>query len=352
VSGTPTVKLDGDYQLVGGMTTGNKYIEYRTYFDQRKSVPSPIAIELACSYDSTSRSAHLDIKLRNETGTAVDGQLQVALCENHIYNVWGNLDSVQHVTRTMLPSAAGEAVSVPANDSITRTRDFTVDAAWVARDCEIVVFVQNTSSRTIVQGAHIGVYQVPQLEFRRYAKAYPEPGGDADLTVFLRNIGTGSSASVCGVLSTTDPHVTVTTPNADFGSIAIAQDVGSATPFAIHVDAGCPDNHLATMDLAITGAGGYTAAASSTARGYADDMENGENGWTHSGLSDNWHQTPNRSKSPANSWYCGTEGTYQYTNQNDAKLMTPFFNRRRRAPARVRSVVQPRRQRLLRAGSE
>ena len=133
VSGTPYVELDGDHQVVGGITNGPMYPVYRAYFDQRKIVPSPLDIGLSCTYDSATRQGRLDIKLKNTTGSAVSGQLQVALCESHIHYVWYGLDSLHHVERNMLPDANGEAVTVPANDSIARTRDFAVDAAWVAR---------------------------------------------------------------------------------------------------------------------------------------------------------------------------------------------------------------------------
>jgi len=295
------VVLDGDSEVVGGMSNGNMYPAYRTYFDTHKSVPSPLDIGLTCTYDSTTRQGSLEIKLKNTTASDVPGQLQVALCENHISYHWGNLDSLQHVERNMLPDASGETVIVPANDSITKNRDFSVDAAWVARNCELVVFVQNNARKSIYQGAHIGLYQVPVLEYRGYQSAFPEPGGDADLVVGLRNLGSGDAATVSATLSTSDPYVTVTTPTADFGSIAVGQDVYSLSPFAIHVDAGCPNDHLATMDLAVTGAGGYATSLSfplnvSTNRGFADDVENGVNGWTHSGILDqgyavdsSWH---------------------------------------------------------------
>jgi len=54
-------------------------------------------------------------------------------------------------------------------------------------------------------------------------------------------------------------------------------------------------------------------------------MERGDNGWTHSGLLDNWHQTTYKSQSPTHGWYPGNEGSHQYTNENDARLVTPWF---------------------------
>jgi hypothetical protein len=330
VSGTPHVRLDGDDSVIGGITNGTMYPIYRAYFDQHKTVSSPLEIGLACTYDSTTRQGRLSINVKNTTGSAVSGQLQVALCENHIHQVWYGLDSVQHVERNMLPDAAGEAVTIPANDSITKTRDFSVDAAWVARNCELVVFVQNNSSKAMYQGAHVGVYQVPALEYRAYESAFAEPGADVNLTVALTNRGSGFADSVSAVLSTTDPDIDVTTPNSSFGSIALGQDVLSQTPFVIHVDSSHANHSLVTMDLAISGANGYTNTVSfpllvTTSRGFSDDIERGANGWTHSGTSDNWHQTTHRSQSPATSWYCGSEGSWQYTAENDARLVTPYF---------------------------
>jgi hypothetical protein len=330
VSGTPHVRLDGDKSVVGGIHYGTMYPVYREYFDQHKTVPSPLVIDLTCSYDSTTRQGRLDIKLKSTAGIAVNGQLQVALCENHIYQVWQGLDSLQHVERNMLPDAAGEAVTVPADDSITRSRDFTVDAAWVARNCELVVFVQDNSTKAMYQGARIGVYQVPALEYRAYESAFAEPGADVNLTVALTNRGSGFADSVSAVLSTSDPDIAVTTPNASFGSIALGEDALSQTPFVLHVDSSHANHSLVTMDLAVSGANGYTNTVSfpmmvSTDRGFSDDIERGANGWTHSGTSDNWHQTAHRSQSPSNSWYCGSEGSWQYTAENDARLVTPYF---------------------------
>ena len=330
VSGTPTVKLDGDFQVVGGMTNGTMYPVYRTYFDTHKSVASPLEIELECTYDSTTRQGRLEVKVKNTTSSAVSGQLQVALCENHLYYVWYGLDSVHHVERNMLPNATGEAITVPANDSITKSRDYTVDAAWVARNCEFVVFVQNNSSKAMYQGARIGVYQEPALEYRGYQSAFPEPGADVNLTIGLRNAGSGDAQSPGATLSTTDPYVTVTTASASFSDIGIGKDVYSGTPFAIHVAGNCPNPYVATMDLAVTASGGYAANRSfplniTTERGLSDDMEGGVNGWTHSGTRDNWHQTAHRSQSPTHSWYCGLENSWLYSDENDAKLVTPYF---------------------------
>lgn len=330
ISGYPTVVLDGSYRVVGGLHTGTMYPTYRQYFDTRKTTPSPLDFDLTVSYDSMSRNGTLTIVAHNTGTSTVSGQLQVALIESHIYYPWQGMDSLQDVERTMLPNASGEAITVPAGDSVVKTRNFTINAGWVAKNCEFVVFVQDNSSQDILQGAMAAVMPKPVLKFVGYQPVMPVPGGTFELTVGLRNIGSADAAGATAILSTTDPYITVTTNTASFTSIPVGGDVYSTTPYGIQVGSGCPDPHLATMQLIVTGADAASDTVGfplniATNTGFLDNMEFGEHGWSHGGILDNWHLTTYRSVSPTHSWYCGVEGSYQYTNENDARLMTPYF---------------------------
>jgi hypothetical protein len=330
ITGYPTVVLDGSNKMVGGVHTGTMYLYYLDYFRTRMGVPSPLTIALSITYDTTARTGQLTIKINNTSGSSVSGQLHTVLTESHIHYPWQGLDSLHYVERTMLPSASGEAITVAAGDSLTKTRDFTVDASWVANNCDFVVFVQNNSSKEMYQGARIAVIDVPELMYHAYQSADPVPNSDVDLTVGLRNMGTGEAQSVSATLSTSDPYITVTTANASFANIPAAGIGYSSAPFQIHVDAGCPDPHLATMDLQVTATGATTADLSfplnvTTDHGLADNMENGIGQWTHSGIRDNWHHSNYTYHSDTTSWYCGVDASHQYTNENDSRLMTPFF---------------------------
>jgi len=330
ITGYPTVVLDGSNKIVGGLHTGTMYPTYLSYFRTRMGVSSPLTIALSITYDTTARTGTLTIKINNTSGSSVSGQLHTVLTESHIYYPWQGMDSLHYVERTMLPSSSGEAVTIAAGDSLTKTRDFTVNASWVASNCDFVVFVQNNSSKEMYQGARIAVINSPKLTYYGYQSANPVPNSDVDLTVGLRNMGTGEAQGVSATLSTSDPYITVTTANAGFSNIAAAGIGYSSTPFQIHVDAGCPNPHLATMNLEVTATGAPTANLTfplnvTTTYGFADNMEHGIGGWTHSGIRDNWHRTHYTFQSDSTSWYCGVDGSQQYTNENDARLMTPFF---------------------------
>jgi hypothetical protein len=94
-----------------------------------------------------------------------------------------------------------------------------------------------------------------------------------------------------------------------------------------NISASCPSPHTVPFFLNF-GSPGDTGTFSYTVTnmpGFSDDIESGQGSWTHSGIRDNWHITEHKSHSATHSWYCGVENTWQYTNENDASLVTPYF---------------------------
>jgi hypothetical protein len=61
---------------------------------------------------------------------------------------------------------------------------------------------------------------------------------------------------------------------------------------------------------------------------FIDDIESGENLWTHNAASgtDLWHITTRDSYSSSHSWYCGSDITGEYGNNMDNSLMTPVLS--------------------------
>jgi thiol-disulfide isomerase/thioredoxin len=334
VGGYPTAILDGNYQVVGGVHTGTMYPTYRSYFDLRKSTPSPAEINLTATYDSTARTGTVTAVVRNTSGATITAQLQFALIENHIAYAWQGMDSLQNLLRDMLPDASGEAITVPAGDSVTKTRNFTINASWNHHNCMIVVFVQNNSTKEIYQGAEIAVMPTPNLTFAGFMPQdgnnnLPEPGDTVNLTVYLRNLGNGLVNNVQATLSTADPYLTITYNSATYGDIAKGDLGMTASPYTFIIPDTCPNPYTANFTLDIT-ATGYAKTANfpliiATNPGLADNIESGQGSWQHSGILDNWHITTHLSHSATHSWYCGHEGSWQYTNENDAKLVSPPF---------------------------
>jgi hypothetical protein len=332
VSGTPTTWFDGTISEVGGLSSGTMYPFFRHHATTRLAVDSPLEIELACTYDTTTNQGTIDATVTNTTASAVSGNMHFVVVEDAIpYNWGGGMTELNQVMRDMLPDAAGEAVTVPASGNIIRSRNFTINASWNEMNCKIVVFLQ-ASNRQIYQGAEVHLIQEPQMvyygltvaEVTGNGNGYGEPGEEIEVMAFGKNMRSGNYSDPVAV-GCSDPYVSNITPTVHVFDIGPG-DVDTVAEWTFDIAAGCPDPHLVEFNLAFSG--GDTSVVPflvTTRSGFSDDMESGEGGWTHWGTYDNWHLTEHKSNSPTHSWYCGVENIWHYLNQNDISLVSPYF---------------------------
>jgi hypothetical protein len=160
----------------------------------------------------------------------------------------------------------------------------------------------------------------------------PEPGEDLTLTITVQNTGSTAVTGVSGALAgsgfvTADP-----TPRS-FGDLP-AQAIATAGPYAVSIDAACPQYYAAAMALQLTGSNAYAMSAGfilQVGEIFRDDMEAGDLSWTHysggSGFGDQWHLETyrNHTYGGTTSWKCGGAGSASYNDLLYAVLeSTPF----------------------------
>lgn len=310
------------------------YPFYRHRLTARAAVSSPLIIDLTCSYNSGSNNGTITATVENTTASPVSGNLHFAIIENNIPYNWYGLTEVDHVLRDMVPNATGTAVTVPASDTIIRSQAFSIDNTWDENDCYIVSFVQ-ASSRVIYQGAEIQIMGAPLMDYYGHSitelsgngNGFIQPGESMRLFLTGKNQGGGTYTGPASIISS-DPYITVnsTSPQSvslEQGDAAVVITVDATasptcpTPYtwSFQLDFGSGD--VDDVDFLIVDQSGFS-----------DDMESGESQWTHSGfggINDNWHLTTYKSHSSSHSWYSGLEATHQYSNLNDASLVTSFF---------------------------
>jgi len=308
------------------------YPHYRHHLTTRAAISSPLEITLTCSYDSVSNTGSVTAIAENTSGSAVSGNLHFAIIENNIPYSWGGgLTTVEHVLREMLPNATGETVSIPAGDTIVRSRNFTIDGAWNEYNCEIVTFVQG-SSHEIYQGALITLIETINMDY--YGLTFTELSGNGnsiaepDETILMyingKNNGTGSYTGPATVYSS-DPYVTINAINPQTVSIGPGE-LDTVLSIDAVISATCPSPYTWNFQVDFgTGDTNDISFIISYATGLSDNMESGEGLWTHTGSNDNWHLTEHKSNSPTHSWYCGLEGSWLYTDRNDASLISSYF---------------------------
>jgi hypothetical protein len=162
-----------------------------------------------------------------------------------------------------------------------------------------------------------------------------DPGDTVYMRVTLRNMSPAESGTgVTGTVSGDPGDFTVIDGSASFGNIDPFPD-GYANnnddPFVFALSPDISPGTLVPLTLNVQANGGAFNVSFDLGvwvglpEGFADDMESGEDGWTHEGSGDLWHLTTHRSSSPTHSWYCGNEGTWEYNNNMNASLVTPVI---------------------------
>ena len=118
-------------------------------------------------WSRTQSSGTVYAQFRNDSTATLNGSVYFVVTEDSIYqptsygDVWHN-----HVARDYLPNHLGESVSIPASDSVTLSRDFTLDASWNASMIQFATWLQNPvmqpadSTIEVWQGATIDIDEV------------------------------------------------------------------------------------------------------------------------------------------------------------------------------------------------
>ncbi|MEM3112675.1 MAG: Omp28-related outer membrane protein [Candidatus Anstonellales archaeon] len=331
LSGYPTAWFDGALSVVGGTyPNGTMYGSYRNRFNQRKIIDSPLEIELNCIYDSTTNTGSVTAEISNTSANSISGTLQFVITESHINYFWQCMDRLDFLARDMLPDANGESVNIPAGDTILRTRNFTISGSWNERNCYIVVFVQS-ASKEIYQGAGISLIAEPHMQYygmritetNGNGNGFVEPGESAEIRTSAKNmwhgVYTGGTTVQCS-----SPYITITGQSPSFNYVTFAQ-IDTTVIFTINVSPSCPDPYLTEFYLNFGTSIDTMPFMVTSHPGFSDNIESGTNGWTLSGPNNNWHITEHKSHSPTHSWYCGVEGSWQYTNNNNSSLISPYF---------------------------
>jgi hypothetical protein len=354
INAVPHMVIDGDTLLY---SQAHSYTTWDGLISTRLGVSSPIELNFVTEYDTTVRTGTVTwTAIAKEAISQTNLKLRMAITESDLWYAGTNGDPVHHeVMRDMVADANGDTLTlVNAGDSITRIKSFSINPAWDAKNCQIILWIQTDtwSGRTkqMLQGAK--EWFGSRLEQKGYTLSQNkglkdfyivEPGTSFTLSVRLRNeAGPGIDAS-CH-LSTTNPYVTITNGIFNIGSMGVGDSVNNnADPFAFSIDPATPNGSIADMVITkhITNPlFGFTTIKYDTVRLiigttttniFFDDFENGLGNWTRGGTGGtvNWDTTSLQSYSPT---YCITDsrsGNYTNNISRYAQLtngidMTPY----------------------------
>nr|NQU91244.1 T9SS type A sorting domain-containing protein [Bacteroidota bacterium] len=152
VSGYPTMKFDGVLSVVGANPTSSSYAAYLPKVNQRNGVMSDFTIDLQFTHNTeTNYTANIEIeKVGSYTGTNL--VLQLVITESHLDINWGLGPDVNSVNRLMVPSQNGTPLDFSGGNTQSIELTFDMGSWWESENCELIAFVQDNSSKEVLQG--------------------------------------------------------------------------------------------------------------------------------------------------------------------------------------------------------
>jgi hypothetical protein len=167
LTGVPHLRCDGIVQQVG--TVPPPYPGYRTAVANRLLKPSPCELSLSGQMTGGAISYTARIKAVASAATSGDLRLMLLVLEDSCYHAgaYGG-PYYRHVVRQMVPGAAGDALSLPLNSTVTRTGSIPMDPAWIPSRLHLVGFVQDFTTKEVLQSANLDL-SVPAYDFNMTA---------------------------------------------------------------------------------------------------------------------------------------------------------------------------------------
>ncbi|MCK9399563.1 MAG: Omp28-related outer membrane protein [Bacteroidales bacterium] len=224
VPGFPTAYFDGLNAVVGGSNTQSMFPQYSVKVNQRMAIQSSFTIDVEGTHTClTDFTAHITlVKVASNTSTNL--KLHTVVTESHIEVFWQGMDEVNWVCRLMAPNQNGTPVSFTGGDTQEFDIPFTVDPSWIPEQCEVVIFLQDQSTKEIFQATKLPLLDfVPEYEFDATVKQLfdlPKTSCSGSFTpeVKIRNVGgtTMTSVDIIYQVNTGTPQTFAWTGSMDY----------------------------------------------------------------------------------------------------------------------------------------
>ncbi|MCX6235689.1 MAG: T9SS type A sorting domain-containing protein [Bacteroidetes bacterium] len=148
----PTAHFDGVLEVVGGYQTQSMYSYYLPKYNQRIAIASSFTLDVQ---GVNSGLIDFDITVTVEKVASVSSTnmvLHMVLTQSDIAQNWQGLTELNYVERLMIPNQYGTALNFGSGNTQVVNKSFSLNPSWIPENCELVVFVQDVTSKEVLQG--------------------------------------------------------------------------------------------------------------------------------------------------------------------------------------------------------
>lgn len=180
VPGYPTAHFDGLNEIAAGSATQSMYPTYLPIYEERIIKRALFTMDMAITQISE-RELEVTVtakKVYNYQGANL--KLHLVLTESHIPESWqGTMDELNYVCREMYPDYYGTTATFSDDSIFTANYPVTVDESYDFNNCELVAFLQNSSTIEVLQTdkvslATLGIPDKQEVKL----SVYPVPASD------------------------------------------------------------------------------------------------------------------------------------------------------------------------------
>lgn len=153
VGGFPSTWFDGKDHIRGGNATMSMYSSYLNKYNARMAEKTSFDIDMSFTHTGLDYDVEVTIKRVAPYGNLTNLVAHLAITESRIPKNWhNNLTEVNFVNQLMVPNQNGTLLDFSNQDSITLNLSFSASGNWNIDECEMVAFIQDLSSKEILNG--------------------------------------------------------------------------------------------------------------------------------------------------------------------------------------------------------
>lgn len=160
ISGYPTSLFDGLNRYSGGSNTQSLYSTFLPRVNSRLSIPAHYTISATGANNGLSYMVVVNVA-KPEADTNTNVVLHSALTQSNIAFNWQGQTQVNNAMRLMAPSYSGTPIDLDTNEETSIPLNFTIQSAWPVQDLELVLWLQNTVTKEILQGKKYALNAIP-----------------------------------------------------------------------------------------------------------------------------------------------------------------------------------------------
>ncbi|GAB4333349.1 MAG: hypothetical protein Kow00127_24820 [Bacteroidales bacterium] len=163
ISGIPDSYFDGITHVVGGST--GTYNQFVSKYNQRIAVPSNFTMSMAGISEGLDYTVAVTVDMV-EPYSGTNLVLQLGMTQSGM-TYSGNV--FDYVTMRFWPDANGTPVSFTKSTQQTIELQFSMSSNWNLDECEFVAFIQDNSTKEILQAIKSPVLELPPLSMNNAA---------------------------------------------------------------------------------------------------------------------------------------------------------------------------------------